>query len=306
MVLTVFQYGTIVLDQLAITAHKINPQLAVTGQAFKARFNAYAVDFLKAMFGVALALSVPQADPVLPLLSVFSAVYLLDSSTIILPESLEQDYRGCGGAGARAAAKVYLLLNWLTGGYETIRLAAGRQPDQVMGREFIQGRQPGALWLFDLGFFNALFLSHLALAGSFFLCRLAASQQVFWLRKRGGELERFDLDGWLCRSPRQLHELRIVFGPRQEVSSRLVMAPVPKQVAAQRRRKAREAARRQGRTPSAKSLRRCDWTLLLTNANPHQLPTSTVVEVYGVRWQVELVFKLFKSDAKLETTQAWE
>lgn len=306
LVLTVFQSGTIVLDQLAKTAHQIKASVQVTGQAFKERFTASAVAFLKAMWVEALKLTAPAAPQVVPLLSTFSAVYALDSSVITLPEKLHPDYPGCGGAGAKAAAKVYLLLNWLTGGYETIRIEAGRKADQNMGAQFLTGRPAGALWLFDLGFFQAAFLALIAQASSFFLCRLPASQQSFWVRSAGGTLEPLDLDRLLRRCPRHLFEIKIVFGPHQEVAARLIIAPVPPAVAATRRRKVREAARTQGRTPTQRTLNRCDWTLLLTNARPQQLPTTTVGAVYSVRWQVELVFKLFKSDAHLETTLARE
>lgn len=40
--LNVFQFGVVVLDQLAKAAHRINPNVEVTGQAFKERFNAAA------------------------------------------------------------------------------------------------------------------------------------------------------------------------------------------------------------------------------------------------------------------------
>jgi len=153
-VLTVFQYGTIVLDQLAKTAHTINPEISVTGQAFKERFNAFAVEFLKAMFAEALKLTAPAANRVPPLLEVFSAVYLLDSSVVTLPDTLKDDFRGCGGDGAKAAAKVFLLFNWLNGVYETLRIDHGRQPDQKMGQEFIAGeRRPpcgSLIWAFSM------------------------------------------------------------------------------------------------------------------------------------------------------------
>jgi hypothetical protein len=306
LMLTVFQHGTIVLDQLAKAAHKVNPSLSLTGQAFKERFNAFAVEFLKAMFAEALKLTSPAPDRVAPLLELFAAVYLLDSSNVTLPDTLKQDFRGCGGVGAKAAAKVYLLLNYLSGAYESLRIEHGRQPDQKMGQEFIAGRRPGALWIFDLGFFNAAFLASIAKASSFFLSRLAASQQVFWARNFQGELERLELDRLLRLSARELFEIEVVFGPKQEVVARLIIAPVPKKVANARRRRARQAARKQGRTPAQTTLSRCDWTLLLTNAPEAQLPTSAALEVYCVRWQVELVFKLFKSDARLETTKATE
>lgn len=302
LVLNVFQFGVIVLDQLARAASRINPEIEITGQAFKERFNARAVEFLKAMFVEALNLTAPQPAQVIPLLSAFSEVNLLDSSSVLLPESLKESYPGCGGIGAKAAAKVYLLLNYLTGSYQRIRIEAARKADQNMGEQFLTGHKPGALWMFDLGFFCAPFLAQIAKMGSFYLCRLAASQLNFFCRNAAGELEPFDLDRFLSRAPRQLFEIEIVFGPKREVLTRLIIAPVPAAVAAERRRKTRLAASKQGRTPTQRTLNRCSWTLLLSNANPEQLPTTTALEVYGVRWQVELTFKLFKSDAKLETS----
>lgn len=300
--LNVFQFGVIVLDQLAISAHRINAQVKVTGQAFKERFNSLAVEYLKQMFAEALQMTAPAPARAIALLAAFSEVNLLDSSTITLPETLKTEYPGCGGGGAKAAAKLYLVLNYLTGGYHTMQIEAGRKADQNMGEKFLAGHAPGALWIFDLGFFNAPFLAQIAAAASFFVCRLAASQTVFYCPRAAGQLEPFDLDHFLMRAPRKLFELGIVFGPEQQVSARLIITPVPKEVAATRRRKAREKARQNGRQPTQKTLARCDWTLLLTNASETQLPTSTVREVYGVRWQVELAFKLFKSDARLETT----
>jgi len=171
-----------------------------------------------------------------------------------------------------------------------------------MGEQFLAGHKPGALWIFDLGFFSAPFMAQIAKMGSFFLCRLAASQWNFFCCNGAGELEPFDLDDFLRRAPRQLFEIEVVFGPKLEVAARLIIEPVPAAVTAERRRRTRLAASKQGRTPTQRTLNRCSWTLLLSNASPEQLPTTTTLVVYGVRWQVELAFKLFKSDAKLETS----
>lgn len=306
LVLVVLQHGVIVLEQLAKTANAIYPQLGLKGQAFKERYNDFAVQFLKAMFVEALKTTAPKADQLIPLLSNFTAVNLLDSSFIKLPEKLGTELPGYGGAASKAAAKIYLVLDWLTGAYDTIHIEAGRKADQNMGEHFLPGSKPGALWLFDLGFFKAALLAAIANFGSFFLCRLAASQQVFWVRNDEEELVPFNLDLLLRYAARDLFEIEVVFGANQEVTARLIIAPVPPKVVAERRRKAKESARKQGRTLSQTTLNRLAWTLLLANASPEQLPTSTVLEVYCVRWQIELVFKLFKSDAKLETTSATE
>jgi len=306
LVFSIFQSGVLVLDELAQTAHRLNHRVEVCGQAFKERFKSEAVEFLKQMLGAAMQITAPASPRILPLLEAFSEVNLLDSSVIHLPAALKEQYPGCGGVGAKAAAKLYLVLNYLTGGYTMMRIESGRKADQNMGSSFLSGHPPQALWLFDLGFFNASFLAQISAAASFYVCRLSAAQKVFACRRANGQLAPFDLDHFLSRAPRQMFEIDLLFGRKQEVATRLVIVPVPKEVSALRRRKARQKARRNGRQAQQKTLRRCDWTLLLTNTSPEQLPTSTVLDVYSVRWQVELAFKLCKSDLGLERTRGRE
>jgi hypothetical protein len=105
LVLNVFQNGKIVLDNLANVAHKIYPETVVSGQAFKERFNNHSVKFLKAMFTEALKLTVPRSEQIVPLLSIFSAVNLLDSSTVPLPKSLKKNTRVAAGQAQKRRPK---------------------------------------------------------------------------------------------------------------------------------------------------------------------------------------------------------
>jgi hypothetical protein len=123
----------------------------ITDVAVKATSARPGMQIIERLYGLLEVHSPSQAE-VLAILNAFSAVYLLDSSTITLPDSLQKVFPGCGGAGAKAAVKLYLLLNWLTGEYETMHLEAGRKADQNMGQRFLSGTLSGALWIFDLGF----------------------------------------------------------------------------------------------------------------------------------------------------------
>jgi len=75
---------------------------------------------------------------------------------------------------------------------------------------------------------------------------------------------------------------------------------VPQEVADQRRRRAQETARRKGRTPSARHLELMNWSLFITNVPATMLSLQQVVLLYSVRWQVELLFKLCKSECALD------
>jgi hypothetical protein len=301
LVWTVFRYGHVKLPRLVTVAEELEPDCVVSEQAFDQRFTEAAAAFLQVMFAGLLQQTIPQAAQVVPLLSAFSAVYLMDSSTVPLPESLQLELAGCGGSGPAAAAKVYLVLDWLRGSYEDVQVRAGRQADQVMGAPLLTDKKPGALWLFDLGFWNTAYLAALAVS-SYFLAR-RQSQTIVYVTDAQGQRVRLDLDRLLARAPRdRAFELAVAVGAREQVPCRLVCVPVPASVANARRRRVRADARRRGQTPSQQRLRRCDWTLLVTNARAEQLPTTSVATVYRVRWQVELAFKLAKSDAGLERT----
>jgi DDE family transposase len=85
------------------------------------------------------------------------------------------------------------------------------------------------------------------------------------------------------------------------VAIRLLASRVPETVVNERRRKARQAARKRGYTPSQAHLTLLAWNLFITNV-PHSVWTpATVCRAYSLRWQADLVFKSWKSDLPLAT-----
>jgi hypothetical protein len=85
------------------------------------------------------------------------------------------------------------------------------------------------------------------------------------------------------------------------VAIRLIAVRVPDTVVNERRRKARRAARKRGYTPSQAHLALMAWNLFITNVPDTIWTPATVCKAYALRWQVELVFKSWKSDLHLAT-----
>ena len=50
-----------------------------------------------------------------------------------------------------------------------------------------------------------------------------------------------------------------------------------------------------GKEPSAERLAWCDWTILVTNVPAEMMTPEEAVVLYRARWQVELLFKRWKS-----------
>lgn len=300
LICTVYTYGKITLSNISSIARQIDKKNDASEQAFEKKFTKKAVEFIQAMFAIVMKENIEGANAIIPLLSAFTAVYILDSTTVSLPESLKKQFPGSGGDASEAASKVYLLLDWLSGKYEAIKIMAGIKADQNMGKSFTRGKKAQALWLMDLGFWNLELFSSIAAKASYFISRLHGQTNLYIKEKR---LIKFDLDKFLAIAPRdRFFEFKVYLGVEEKLPSRLILVPVPKQAADERRRKLKLDYQKKGKTPSQKTLNRLDWNLFVTNTDIAVLPTSTIPIIYRIRWQVELTFKLAKSDAQLDET----
>ena len=70
-------------------------------------------------------------------------------------------------------------------------------------------------------------------------------------------------------------------------------------MAARRRQEPYEKAREHGGEPSREHLAWCEFTIFVTNVAAEMLSWKEVVVLYRARWQIELMFKLWKSRGQL-------
>src|SRR6202035_1960329 len=91
---------------------------------------------------------------------------------------------------------------------------------------------------------------------------------------------------------------------RRKMKVRLLAARVPPEVAEQRRQRIRQEAKERRRPVSQQKLDLCDWNILVTNAPKEMLCVKEACAVRRVRWQIELVFKVFKSEGKIDETRS--
>ena len=122
----------------------------------------------------------------------------------------------------------------------------------------------------------------------------------------GGQWQPLALANWLTTVEGQLLERPICLGAKERVAARLIVARVPEAIVNERRRKARKNAKKKGYTPSQAHLTLLAWSLFITNVPPTIWKTPTILKVYPLRWQIELIFKSWKSYlhlASLPTTK---
>ena len=268
---------------------------AVTPQAIDQRHTPKLVAFLEGLFRRAVRVVVGSDRALAPILERFAAVTLLDSTTITLPDDQQERFRGCGGSygSGQAALKLQTELDLRSGALSHVEIESGRSTDNATSRQ--QVRRPGALRIADLGYFNVAVFAAMIAAGEHFLSRLQFGTGV--CRPEGPAVA---VLAWLAAQAGPIVDRPIRLGVEQQLACRLIAWRLPAESANRRRQKLRvEHRRKWGREPTAERLAWCDWTILVTSVAEDCLTPEEAIVLYRARWQIELLFKRWKSQNRV-------
>lgn len=280
--------------------------MTITAPSLHERYTRAAACFLQTLLDLALT-QVVAADPVaIPLLRRFREVIVEDSSTFTLPDACRDLWQGCGGKngkGSHSAFKIQVRWDLLSGAFTGVALQDGRTPDN---RSPLKEGRRGAKSVrdSDLGYFDTGEFAQEAEADEYFFSRYKASVKLY---EEGGD--ELDVLAFLReKAGSEPVECRVQVGAAHRVNARLIAIPVPEDVLVKRQAAQRQKAQKHGRQPSARLLDLCGWTLLLTNIPQEELSVSEAVVLLRLRWQIELLFKLWKQVGnadKSRSEQPW-
>jgi hypothetical protein len=265
---------------------------SVTPQAIEQRHTSRMVDFLEKLFRGATQVVVGSNRALAPILERFTKVILIDSSTITLPDEQQEKYRGCGGRHGSGVAAMKLQTEWdlRSGALSHVQTEPGRSSDGGTSRQDARHGK-GSLRIADLGYFALAVLAAMTAAEEYFLSRLQFGTHVLF-----GAGRAVDVLKWLANQTGPFVDVSVLLGESQHLPCRLIAWRLPQEQANRRRQKLRqEIKKKRGGEPSAERLAWCDWTILVTNVPLELMTPPEAVVLYRARWQVELMFKRWKS-----------
>ena len=275
-----------------------NAGTPITRQGVAYRFDAKAEVFMKAMLEASLK-EVVNAMPVSQgLLSRFRSVDLVDSSIITLPNYLHHVWRGSGGNGENAsvsALKLNVRLDVRSGQLKTLDLSDGTQHDR-RSVAHQQAMEAGSLQIADLGYFKLDDFEAIDQQQGYWLSRYKLGTKVY-----DGSGTELILSQWLPRQIGQTVDCPVRLGASKQLPCRLVAERVPLAVVQQRHERLRETARQNQTTVSQQALNMAHWTIYVCHIPLRLLATCEVFILGRYRWQIELLFKLWKSDLQVDT-----
>jgi hypothetical protein len=267
-------------------------KLEISAQGLTQRFTEESGIFVRSVLEKALTKVIKSKAVDIEILNRFSAIYVADCSKIALPNELQHIWKGTGGhgnmsnAGLKIDASIELKTGQLQFGLLDGKHSDNRSPiaKQKYGKEVLHLR--------DLGYFNLARMNAQSELKEYWISRLQPRTKVF--TETGQPI---DLLAYL--SDKSSAEIKVTIGTLARVPARLIASKLSKKVANRRRAKLRKNANKHGRKPSTENLALCNWNLYITNVEEDKLSLKECVMLYRVRWQIELLFKLWKTNCKL-------
>jgi hypothetical protein len=265
----------------------------ISPQGLEQRFTPAASQLMEAVLQAGVKQVMSGSATRIPILQRFAGVYVRDSSVIPLPLEWREAWPGVGSqAGGTAGLKLHVSLNFSSGELHGPVITNARTHDRWSPFQ-TESVPAGSLKMADLGFFD---LDQFA---------TDQAQEVYWLGRFKVGTVVLDLQGQRIDLVSRLQgvdqlDCPILLGAVQRIPCRLLAQRVPQEVVDQRRRRLREYATRKQVPLSAQSLALAQWTLLITNVPQEKLSLKEALTLYGVRWQIEMLFKLWKHHAKID------
>jgi hypothetical protein len=292
-------YANPTLEQLTALLDQVLDRFdeAISRVSLHQRINEYAVQFFEAMLAQAIRINLPPAQT-LKILEQFVEVIIVDSTSFQVPANLAHLFKGAGGSGSEASIKIRFGYDLKSGRF-FYKIQSGNASDNQKGNGVVEEVRSGALRLSDLGVFNLPGFAELDAKGAYFLSRWKIGVNLYQ-RTDAGECVPLNLLRFVKRMKQAHTELAVSFcHEKAYYPIRLVIEKVPARVARQRIRRRKRDCQRKKRSFSPAFKVWASVNTSITNAPKKKLPGQVCRLFYSIRWQIELIFKLWKSNFAL-------
>lgn len=300
------------LDLMVFNADKLSDQtlesncsflerkygVIIKRQSLSERFNKNSVFFLRNIFEMLLQKRF-RFNQIPEDFKNYKRVLIKDSTCFKVSSDLKDKYKGCGSVEKQTEAVVRIQLEYdlLSGSITDFRIESFTDQDAANSTKTIDIIQSGDLIIRDLAYMHKKTLRSIDKKNAFYTCRLDPRISVSeYCNGQYNKLDFKQIYQFMKEHNIRVLEKQVYLGDEKSICTRLIISTLPEELQQQRMRKIyKERKRIRGGKPSSEYKARARLTLMITNVPDTQLSAENVNAVYMLRWQIELIFKTWKS-----------
>ena len=264
--------------------------IKLSKQSLDERYNTFSVAFMKALYGK-LVKAITEEERLSQLSCHFSEIGISDSTSFNLPARLRVFYPG---SGTKSGAKIFYDYDLLKGQFKDLLVVGGNENDASYLDKIEDKIKINGLYIKDLGFYQRNHFMAIHQRGAYFLSR-SKSTSTYYIPKGNGKWEKIGVHKLLEGVDKKCEkEVYLNKGP-QAIKVRLIIDPVSPEVAQKRMVKATMKTKSNGYKISDKTRISSGYSVFITNVPTAIMPQNLIMEMYFLRWQIEIIFKTWKS-----------
>lgn len=224
----------------------------------------------------------------------FINVWIQDSTCIHLPLALIKKFTG-GVANEKqsATAKLNVIFNAVSGLCPVMEWCSFTDSEQSLCSNIMGIASKGDLVIRDLGYFVLSEFTKMADGGIFFLSRWKNNVILYDLGSRK------EIDLLKLLKGKTYIDMQVLCGRDEQVKVRLVAVKLPPEQAAERIRKAKKDGKKKT-NHNKEFYALLEYIIFITNVEETTWNYKEVAMAYRIRWNIEILFKSWKSGLKVE------
>jgi len=258
-------------------------------QGLDSRLGDGACRFCKALLGYLIGLQTRVSRQCRTSMAVFERILVQDSTTFALRDGLKEAFKGSVSHGVqKAVLRLKVILDLCSMQVLQLGITSFSHNDQSAASNIHSLLRKGTLVIRDLGYWSVDSLAKISGRGAYFLCRLKYGVSLYDDQARPIQLKSLlkqkIVDRWIRLSR------------ENKLAVRLLIVPLDPPVAEQRIRKARQNRDRRLHHSGA-YYNHLRYNIFVTNVGKELCTPFQLEGLYGLRWQIEMLFKGLKSGA---------
>jgi len=275
---------------------KQNFNVDITKQGLNERYSEKAAFYLKSILGQ-ICINGGSNNPIDEgWLGIFNRIKIKDSTKFVLPEEYAKIMPGFGGVSSKSAACIQYEFDLKNGTITDCNITPANRPDSTDARDTQDDVLPNDLIIRDLGYYSTGVLMKFIEKRAFIISKLNAKAVAYEKKDNGYEPIEFDkLYKWMKKNKKKRVEKQVYISSEVKFPVRLIIEVVPDEVFAKRMQKVNKYNKKMGHSTSDDYANRARFNLIITNIPYEKVPMEVIVALYHIRWQIELVFKVWKS-----------
>ncbi|MDK2587531.1 IS4 family transposase [Romboutsia sedimentorum] len=315
LILNVFHGADICSSPLSQLASRYDSlfDTQISKQALDKRFNKHSVEFMKEMFNQMIHKQNTTLKGLNDTLNLhFNRVIINDSTSFSLPKEFKKEFAGSGGVISPSAIKIQLQYELLSGSFMRVDIFSGTKNDAEYLKTMKKDKERRDLKLADLGYFKVEYLKRIASSGSSFISKVKSNTSLYI---RNPNPERYKV-GSIKKSSEYIKidilelakplaqgktiELKDIYiGSKKELKSRLIVTKLTEENKIKREITHQENVKKKRGTLNQNRVDFNSINAYITNVSSETLDSTQVHDLYTLRWQIEIMFEVWKSIFKI-------